>query len=85
MLVWHLVPLALAVTAPGAIAANVQKPDIELPSSAAANKAAVVDIFTRSYDAYKWVLLSFAVTETKLTRWCEYPGNLLLVMMIFRL
>jgi hypothetical protein len=36
-----------------ALAANVQAPILILPPSAAQHKAAVVDIFNRSYSAYK--------------------------------
>lgn len=53
MIISPFVALALTVTAPGALAGPVQKPGIRLPPSAAANKAAVVDIFTRSYESYK--------------------------------
>lgn len=41
--------LALAGTA---FAASIQAPNIVLPASAAANRAAVQDIFTESYAAY---------------------------------
>jgi hypothetical protein len=36
-----------------ALAANVQAPVLILPPSAAQHKAAVVDIFNRSFSAYK--------------------------------
>lgn len=54
MIVSPVVALALvALSATSAFGGPVQKPNIRLPRSAAANKAAVVDIFTRSYNAYK--------------------------------
>lgn len=62
MIVSPLVALALAISV---FAGPVQKPDIRLPRSAAANKAAVVDIFTRSYDAYRYacILIYFFTKE----------------------
>ena len=65
MIVSPLVALALAISAISAFAGPVQKPDIRLPRSAAANKAAVVDIFTRSYDAYRYacILIYFFTKE----------------------
>ncbi|KZV67861.1 glycoside hydrolase family 47 protein [Peniophora sp. CONT] len=44
---------ALALAPAGALAGAVQAANLTLPSSAAANKQAVVDIFTSSYNAYK--------------------------------
>ncbi|VDC02721.1 unnamed protein product [Peniophora sp. CBMAI 1063] len=44
---------ALALAPSGALAGAVQAANLTLPSSAAANKQAVVDIFTSSYNAYK--------------------------------
>ena len=51
------IALALAGTAFSA-SVTVQNPNIVLPSSAAANQAAVVQIFTESYNAYKFVELA---------------------------
>ncbi|EKM77281.1 hypothetical protein AGABI1DRAFT_86588 [Agaricus bisporus var. burnettii JB137-S8] len=48
-----LVALGLAFLPSGILAGSAQKPNIELPNSAAANKAAVVDIFTKSYEGYR--------------------------------
>jgi mannosyl-oligosaccharide alpha-1,2-mannosidase len=53
MILTPLAALALAFFPSGILAGSVQLPNIQLPSSAAANKAAVVDIFTRSYDGYR--------------------------------
>jgi len=53
MVVSPVVALTLALSATSAFAGPVQMPNIRLPKSAAVNKAAVVDIFTRSYTAYK--------------------------------
>lgn len=47
------VALGLAFLPSGILAGSAQKPNIELPNSAAANKAAVVDIFTKSYEGYR--------------------------------
>lgn len=41
---------------------TIQRPDLRLPPSAAANKAAVQKIFTQSYDAYKFVTLTAVLT-----------------------
>lgn len=48
--------LAISLALAGStLGMNVQNPNIRLPSSAAANKAAVQKIFTDSYAAYKYV------------------------------
>lgn len=54
------VALGLAFLPSGILAGSAQKPNIELPNSAAANKAAVVDIFTKSYEGYRW---GFGINE----------------------
>lgn len=82
MIVSSFVTLALAFSAPGALAGPVQRPGIRLPRSAAENKAAVVDIFKRSYNAYRWVL-HVSLDDGVLTR-C-FVENLPLGMMISHL
>ena len=64
MIVSPVLALALSLSATSAFAGPVQKPDIRLPSSAAMNKAAVVDIFTRSYNAYKWACFSTFMNDS---------------------
>ena len=49
---WYIALLPLLVTTPS-FAVTVQKPDLSLPESAAANRQAVKDIFLESYNAYK--------------------------------
>jgi mannosyl-oligosaccharide alpha-1,2-mannosidase len=53
MILAPVIALALTLFPSGTLAGSVQAPNIRLPNSAAANKAAVVDIFTRSYEAYR--------------------------------
>lgn len=51
------VVLGTALTLPHyAFAGLVQAPGLQLPASAAANRQAVKDIFTTSYQAYKFVV-----------------------------
>jgi hypothetical protein len=40
----------------GVLAGPVQVPNLVVPASAVANKQAVVDIFTESYQAYRYVV-----------------------------
>ena len=46
----------LLFTTSGVLGGNVQSSNLQLPSDAAANKQAVVDIFTNSYNNYLLVL-----------------------------
>ena len=48
------ITIALALTGT-AFSATVQNPNLILPSNAAANQAAVVKIFNKSYAAYTFV------------------------------
>lgn len=59
MILLSFVTLSLAFSAPVALAGSVQLSGLQVPQSAATDKAAVVDIFTRSYQAYRYFLLPF--------------------------
>ena len=65
------IALALAGTAFSA-SVTVQNPNIVLPSSAAANQAAVVQIFTESYNAYKFVQLAQQFVILLLIYWQNF-------------
>ncbi|KAG6844318.1 hypothetical protein H0H87_007848 [Tephrocybe sp. NHM501043] len=53
MIALRLATVLLAISLPSALAANVQKSDLQLPPDAAVHREAVKKIFTDSYSAYK--------------------------------
>ncbi|KAA1472069.1 seven-hairpin glycosidase [Dentipellis sp. KUC8613] len=65
---------AALLLSPLALGANIQKPGIKLPANAAANRQAVVDIFTDSYQTYR--TLAFGHDEVNpVSRTVQDPRN----------